>query len=390
MAKFGLFLFIFVASLVATASDTILVNFNGSGNGDYPLWGLTPGPSNTFYGITAGGGPGGYGEVFQVTESGSLTVIYDGFALSGSVGDDPQSPVLVGASGDLYGTTFFSNGETTGVLYKLHNTGGTWTETVLHTFGGTGDGAQPDGPLYMDSSGNIFGTTEYGGSSDNGTVWEYSASGTYSVIYSFTGGTDGSVPYSGIIGLPNADGSSVSYAGTAASGGGSGYGTVFKLTYNVGTATWSFSVLHTFTGSPDGAIPSGGLYLDTSGNLFGTTFGGGDAYDNGTVYELSGSTETIIYRFNGTNGENPEGNPVADSSGNLYGTTFNGGSSGNGVVFELTPSGSSWTESYYSFSGYPSDGSNPTAQVTLVGNTLYGLTSTGGSPGYGTMFSISH
>src|SRR6266702_3926838 len=210
--------------------------------------------------------------------------------------------------------------------------------SVLHTFqGGSSDGASPLAGLIMDSSGNLYGTTENGGASGLGTVFELvSASGTYSqkVLHSFNR-SDGANPSAGLI----MDSSGNLY-GTTQNGGTNGFGTVFELVNSSGT--YSEKVLHSFTNSNgDGASPFAGLIMDTSGNLYGTTAGGGTG-GTGTVFSLINTSgtygENLLLVFGttcGGNGSSPEAGLIMDSSGNLYGTTLSGVKN-VGTVFELT------------------------------------------------------
>jgi uncharacterized repeat protein (TIGR03803 family) len=188
------------------------------------------------------------------------------------------------------------------------------TETVLHSFSGN-DGAQPIAGLIADGNGNLYGTTAKGGASGNGVVFKLAPGGTYTVLYSFTGGSDGRFPQAGLI----ADSSGNLY-GTTQFGGATGNGVVFKLTPG-GTETVLYSFCH-LPGCTDGAYPQAGLIADSSGNLYGTTPYGG-ASNDGVVFKLaSGGTETVLYSFlGGGDGAFPGAALIADGSGNLYGTT---------------------------------------------------------------------
>jgi uncharacterized repeat protein (TIGR03803 family) len=204
----------------------------------------------------------------------------------------------------------------------------------------------------------------------------------FSVIHNFTGGSDGGSPANGFI----ANGKIL--FGTTSSGGASNNGVVFKINATTGVET----VLHSFAGGTDGAIPQGSLVRSKAGDLYGTTTAGG-ASGFGTVFEIKGKDETILYSFaGGKDGATPTAGLVLDAAGNLYGTTSQGGSNGNGTVFKLTApqtKGGAWTESVlYSF-GAGTDGSDPVGGVSFdaVGN-LYGTTSAGGSYGYGTVYQL--
>jgi len=205
---------------------------------------------------------------------------------------------------------------------------------------------------------------------------------TVKIVHNFTGGSDGGNPVDGFVMNPTG----VLY-GTAASGGDSGLGVVFRVGAN-GTE----KVLHSFAGGTDGAAPNGGVILDANGTLFGTTTAGG-ASGAGTVFELRGTNEHVLYSFaGGTDGSDPQAGLVMDEAGNLYGTTASGGTSGNGTVFELvapTKKGGKWKERVlYSF-GTGTDGATPISRVNFdAAGNLYGTTSVGGDNGYGTIFQL--
>ncbi len=201
---------------------------------------------------------------------------------------------------------------------------------------------------------------------------------TFSVIYNFTGGSDGGYPLAGFV----MDATGNLY-GTASVGGSSGAGAIVRF-----TESGQETVLYSFAGGTDGATPEASLLMDSSGNLYGTTSAGG-AHGFGTVFKLTASgQETVLYSFAGGNadGANPQANLVADNSGNLYGTTYAGGAYGGGIVFRVNKKNQETV--LYSF-GSGTDGANPVAGVTLgPGGELYGTTSAGGTDTYGTVFQL--
>jgi len=217
---------------------------------------------------------------------------------------------------------------------------------------------------------------------------------TYSVLYTFTGAADGGNPYSSLYRDPAGD----LYATTLNDGGASGCGTVVETLFST-TLPWTEKPLHTFAGKPDdGCNPYGGLVVDKKGNLYGTTYAGGTD-SLGTVFELTppakkkGSwTYNVIYNFAGApkDGANPEDGLVLDSNGNLYGTTVGGGADGDGAAFELSPSATGFTESMlYSFKGKP-DGTDPYAGLQLdAKDNAYGVTAAGGANGQGMVFELT-
>jgi uncharacterized repeat protein (TIGR03803 family) len=221
-------------------------------------------------------------------------------------------------------------------VYEMSISGGIATETVLWNFddvSGT-DAENPYAGLVRDSSGNLYGTTIAGGTHNAGTVFEITSSGVESVLWNFGGTGDGSTPYAKLY-----RDSSGNLYGTTDYGGIYGEGTVFELSKSAGV--WVELRLYSFGGTGDGAYPLAGLIADSSGNLYGTTYNGG-AYANGTVFKLAPTVgtwnESWLYSFVGAStGWEPYGGLFKDSSGNLYGTTERGGASGYGTVFEIVP-----------------------------------------------------
>jgi len=326
-------------------------------------------------------------------------VIYS-FGGSTPDGANPHRAVAISSVGTLYGTTVYGGSANVGVVYKLvPGSGGTWTESLLHSFTGSStDGGKPDGDLLLIGS-TLFGTASVGGSANNGTVFqEKNAAGvwTETTLHNFAGGsTDGNGPFAGVIG------SATQLFGTTFYGGAhSSNGTVYSLTK--GASSWKEKVLYSFGGSPDGANPHAAMVSAGGGVYYSTTFNGG-ASGNGTVFELkhSGSTwmETVLYSFTGgSDGKNPHSALIIDSSGALYGTTVLGGANGKGTVYKLTPAtGGAWTEGVlYSFGASSSDGTIPRAGVVFgaTQSVLYGVTTTGGASsnctgGCGTVYQLT-
>jgi uncharacterized repeat protein (TIGR03803 family) len=244
----------------------------------------------------------------------------------GAGGTHPAGRLCRDASGNLYGTTPDSGASGGGVVFKLDSTG---QETELHSFAGPPDGKNPSGPLFRDSAGNLYGTTQYGGASNFGVVFQLDSTGHETVLHSFAGRpADGELPLGGVV-----RDSAGNLYGTTANGGASGHGVVFKL-----DSTGHETVLHSFPGSPaDGAEPHAGLVRDLAGNLYGTTFYGG-ASNHGVVFKLdSTGHETVLHCFaGGPEGAYPSADLIRDLEGNLYGNA-GGGARGGGVVFKLAP-----------------------------------------------------
>lgn len=325
----------------------------------------------------------------------------------GANGDaaEPDGVLIFDKAGNAYGVSYRGGTYLNGTVYELSPSGSGWNETILHNFNAAaGDGQTPQGWLVMDSAGNLYGTTQYGGSRKLGIVYKLSpASGgtwTEKIIHTFIGGTDGRFPEAGLILDKKGNLYGTAYqGGTGGTCGGLGCGVVFELSPKSG-GSWSEKILHTFKGgTSDGANPLASLLMDSAGNLYGTT-GTGGAHSGGTAFKLTpnssgGWTETILHSFNSssTDGSNPYCNLVFDSAGNLYGTTGGGGANQEGTVFKLVPGKSgSWTESVlHSFGGPGTDGQFPFNSGVVfdsLGN-LYGTTGEGGSSGEGTVFKLT-
>ena len=292
------------------------------------------------------------------------------FAGGSSDAADPYHTLIQGSDGDFYGTTNAGGSSNDGAIFKISPSG---TESVFYSFVSV-----PYSGLVQGSDGNIYGTTASGGTSGRGTVFKITPSGTETVLYSFPAGS--SDPYTGLI-----QGSDGNFYGTTGAGGATDDGTVFKVTPS-GTET----VLHAFakTGT-DGQTPYAGLIQGSDGNLYGTTYFGG-AHGFGTVFKVTpGGTETVLYSFAGGNdGEHPYAGVIQGSDGNFYGTTYQGGASGYGTVFKLTPSGIETV--LYTFAGGSSDGAYPEAGVIQGSDgNFYGSTLQGGASGLGLVFKLT-
>ena len=246
----------------------------------------------------------------------------------------PTGNLLLDSAGHIYGVTQSGGANGWGSVFELTHSGSGWTETILYSFQGGDDGGAPYSGLIMDSAGNLYGTATAAGAFRQGTVFELSPSGgswTQKVLYTFQGGNDGGQPAAGLI----FDAVGNLYGATTSWGTGGG-GTVFKLTPSGGS--WTYSVLTSLTGS-DGPVAS--LTMDASSKLYGTTFMD-DSYGYGSVFQLTPSggawTYTNLHDFTGgTDGGFPGGGVVLDATGNLYGTTVLGGTDGFGVIYQITP-----------------------------------------------------
>ncbi len=400
-------LFTVVAMLVnaswAANKEEVLYSFSGSSDGGDPATTLTLDGSGNAYGTTVVGGLG-YGTVFKLKHgSGGWveTVLYS--FTGGSDGKNPYGGVTLDSTGNLYGTTVaggtggMCSGDGCGTVFKLTKSGTRWSESVLYSFRGGNDGYGPGGGVVFDKKGNLYGTTPDGGSHSAGTVYELSpAHGGQRkerVIHAFTGGTDGSTGSLGLLLLDKAG----NLYGVAELGGAHGAGTVFGMSRAAG-GKWKFSTLYGFQGQPDAGYPYGGLIADAKGNLYGTTYYGGQN-GVGSVFQLkhdSGGkyTESVLYSFKTANdGNSPTSTLTFGTGSDLYGTTSSGGDPGCdcGAVFKLTPgSGGGWKESVvHRFKGNPDGAYAYYGVVHDHSGNLYGATAAGGTENQGVLFEMT-
>jgi uncharacterized repeat protein (TIGR03803 family) len=312
-----------------------------------------------------------------------------------SNGSYSLAPVIFDTSGNLYGTTDFGGSNGFGVVFQLTNSGGTWSENVLWSFsGGASDGCYPYAGLVMDSSGNLYGTTSSCGANGRGTVFELTNSGgtwSESVLFSFTGQAGGGLPVASAV----IDAKGNLYGTTQSGGGGGctgGCGVVFKLVRTNGA--WKETVLHKFRNNgADGVAPEANVILDRKGNIYGTTSSGGK-FGYGTAFKLTKTTkgwaESHLHSFSGSrDGGSPYDGLILDASGHLYSTTRSGGAFGYGTVFELSQVGTKWSEKVlHSFAN--SDGAVPVGNLVFdkTGN-LYGTAIDGGLFNLGAVFKLT-
>lgn len=380
---------------VTAQTLTTLYSFTYGSNAYGPQAGLVMDEDGNLYGTTVGDA---FGEVFELTPAGTLTVLHYFSFSKAKDGYGSYNRLVRDARGNLFGTTAFGGAYNKGTVFQLTPDG---TETLLHSFHGNAvDGNQPDTTMVLDRQGNLYGTTVLGGSAHKGTVFKVAPDGTENVIYSFgpKSSGDGENPFVGGVIMDKKG----NLYGTTYMGGiyvkcqlpytnTTGCGTVFKI-----KRTGQETVLYKFKGDTynDGWAPVGGMVRDAKGNLYGTTYeGGGTGY--GTVFKVTPrGKETVFYRFTGgTDGANPYAGLVADAHGNVYGTTVFGGGSGCehnfgcGTIFRLTPDGAETV--LYRFTG-GADGGNPFAPLVFDGQgNLYGTTPTGGAGNGGTVFMLT-
>jgi len=397
---------IMVASAWAS-TETILYNFCAQSScvdGDQPQGGLVADSSgNHLYGTTYVGGASNYGSVFELANSGGTwtqSVIYSFLGPNNSDGAYPFGGLALDSKGNLYGTTYQGGASSQGTVFELANSGGTWKETVLHTFDNIGgdDGSYPEGGLVFDAGGNLYGTAYAGGKFGDGIVFQLKPSGskwTYKVIHAFPGTNGGQYPYAGVV-VDQKNG--YLYGVTYYGGVIWNVGVIYQLREVSGV--WISSVVYTLLGDTLGQNSYASLAADPAGNLYGTTNTGGN-FNLGSVFKLTLGknntfTQKVIYSFKGY--ANKDGSApyyagvTLDAAGDIYGTTYQGGSSAAnnlnyGTVYKLV-AGTYKENVLWSF-GTAGDGYYPYHEGILVGGKVYGTTTSGGVHGGGIAYEVT-
>jgi uncharacterized repeat protein (TIGR03803 family) len=399
--------------LAVGQTENVIYRFQGGKDGLVPYGGLISDQAGNFYGTTEGAGAHGYGTVFQLSQVGghwTEAVLYAFCALSNcSDGGKPFGELILDQAGNLYGITLLGGSVGGGTVFELTPQGSTWTETVIYNFPSN---IQPAHGLVFDEAEDLYGAMCNGGVYGAGAVFQLTpgqGGWTAALIHSFTG-HDGSCPVSGPI--INVGGNLYgSFSGTSNTGG------VYELKAPLTQGdAWIERVLYGFKGGNDGANPSGRLVFDQKGNLYGVTRQGGTS-KGGTVFQLVRQgvswTEAVIYSFcsqpHCSDGKDPRAGVIVDGKGNLYGTTYFGGNGGDcgtfanecGTVFQLTPpasQGGAWTETVlHNFNNTGGDGNLP--EFGLIHGkfgSLWGTTPEGGKTvgpcaangGCGTVFRV--
>jgi uncharacterized repeat protein (TIGR03803 family) len=368
-----LLLLLFASSSVRAQTFTVLHTFTGKGDGQEPAAGVIRDVHGNLYGTTSQGGAFEVGTVFEIDVHGKETILHSFWSGDGLT---PEASVIWSPTGVLYGTTM--NGgkpegglcdHGCGAVFELDATG---KLKVLHAFMGEKDGGQLEGGLVQDKKGNLYGTTTQGGdlSCDYGwgcgVVFKVDGSGKETVLHAFTGQPDGWLLSGDLI-----QDSVGNLYGVTAAGGTSNVGTVFKV-----DPSGDETVLYSFLGTTNGLYPEGPLLRDAEGNFYGVTQQGGD-YDCGVVFKLDSSgKETSLYNFAGTtDGCHPTGGLIRDSQGNFFGATTDGATGTAGAIYRLDTSGAITV--LYSFTG-GTDGKYPWGPLTLdKSGALYGSASGG-------------
>lgn len=416
---------VFMPAPAWSAANVLYSFVAGPQNGDHPYAGLIADKAGNLYGVTLNGGIYNAGTVFELTPPATKTGTWTETALfvfdGGPGGGLPKAGLTLDKAGNLYGTTFQGGADyaNEGVVFKLSppaTAGGAWSETVLYSFTGAADGGGPLGSVSFDKNGNLLGTASHGGDlscnypAGCGVVFQLtpSAAGsglpwTETVQWAFAPGGDGQTPS----GPLTFDKKKKYVFGTTQAGGANGFGAVFKMRIKTRpTAKPAEQDIYDFQGSPDGQTPYSGVTLTKQGDLYGTTYGGGDN-NLGTVFELTpggaGSQwdGTVLYSFIGDDGGQPMGPVTFRSKSVMIGTTVGTGAASStgtsagkyGSVFKLTSDGAgNWTETVlYTFAGGTADGAAPTGKLIVRKGIVYGTTQYGGQgkgQGWGTVYQI--
>jgi len=380
-----------LAGSAGAAKYKAIYKFKVQNDGRTPMASLVFDAEGNLYGTTANGGPNRTGNIFELSPNpdGTWTerVIYN--FTGNKYGAHPSAALIVDTDDNLYGTTLDGGKYRRGTVFELApNPDGTWTESLLHSFRGNDrDGGDPSSRLMRDAAGSLYGTTPAGGAYAAGTAYQLTRNpdGTWTerIIHDFAC-DDGCVPRAGL----TADSAGNLY-GTASSGATDNFGTVFSLMPN-DNGTWTHSVLYRFTGGSDGANPVSSLIFDGEGNFYGTTINGGNhtkcLQGCGAAFRLKptpgGWEERVIHAFGGRPAELVNGDLVFDFSGNLYGAatvTFHHGSYCCGMIYRLAPQGDgNWKiATAHRFKG--TDGAYPRTGLVLdTAGRLYGTTPYGG------------
>jgi uncharacterized repeat protein (TIGR03803 family) len=372
----------------ASYKQKVLFNFAAAPNGLGPRGGVIMDASGNLYGTTFTGGIVSQqciitnemcGVVYKIDKNGNETILHD--FTGGADGGGPLGNLVFDSSGNLYGTTSTGGNSTCqcGVVYKIDTTG---NQTVLYTFTDAENGFGPWAGLAIDASGNLYGTNATGGSYGLGSIFKIDASGNYSVLHNFEA-WDGQLLFLAPLTLDPAG----NLYGVTAYGGATTTGTVFKL-----ATSGKLTVLYNFTNGVDGGFPTGPVALDSAGNLYGATYEGGapnGLSGAGVVFKVAPSGKySVLYSFPSTGYDGSYGGGVIiDSTGNMYGTTSWDGKYQSGSVFMVSPTGHVTT--LYDFKG-GTDGRGVWASLMedAAGN-LYGTAESGGATGGGVVFELS-
>lgn len=348
--------------------------FTGGTDGGNPNQ-LVQATNGVLYGTTKSGGAYELGAAFGLSTNGALSTL---FSFDGTNGAAPLAPLFQASDGLLYGTTAQGGSANAGTLFRMTLAG---TPSNLHVFAGP-EGANLWAGVVQGADGNLYGAARNGGGNAFGNLFKATTNGTVATLYSFAHGSDGGFPIAAL-----APGTNGNFYGTTETGGSNGKGNIFKV-----TPAGAFTLLYSFTGGTDGYSPAGALVRASDGNFYGatkhSTLMGFEFY--GTFFRVTpAGAFSTVYTLNGATGDGfyPYAGLVEAVDGNFYGTTHDGGAYGKGTLFRLTPNGGYTV--LLSFDGF-AVGANPeSALIEGSEGSLYGTTTTGGTGGAGTIFRLA-
>lgn len=354
----------------------------GNNDGGSPYSEVILGTDGAWYGTANSGGTNAEGIVYRMNRDGSGFTILHHFGF-GDDGAAPFAGLIQGADGFLYGTTYFGGPDSNGTIFKINTNGSVYS--VLHLFADKPDGSRPFGALIQGQDGALYGTTE-GGGTGMGIVYKIDTNGNSCVVlHSFTNATDATQSDAQLVQASNG-----MLYGTTYSGGASFVGAVFKIDTNGG----NYSVIHSFNGSSDGFSPQAGLVIGQDGWLYGTTASGGNSSaGRGTVFKLNtnGAGFSVLHTFTNTpDGADSVARVTQGLDGYLYGVTSDGGNSGLGTVFRVNTNGANYSV-LHRFNG-AGDGLDPSAGLFTTGDgVFYGTAAQGGNTiaGFGTVYQFT-
>jgi uncharacterized repeat protein (TIGR03803 family) len=378
--RIGQVLFVVVSLLCVAGAQTVSTVYNfagGTTSGANPWYvTLVQGTDGQLYGTTYNGGSHGKGTAFKVSTAGVFTLLHS-FNGGASDGAYPTGGFTLGSDGNLYGTTQMGGSGSQGVVFKMTTSG---TVTLLHTFNAGTDGAFPWGPPILASDGNYYGTTS-AGSKNNGLVYKITSTGTFTTVYKFDG-THGTYPIA-----PPTQGVDGFLYVPVSEGGASFCGTIVKL-----STAGVLNSYYSFPCTSGGSFPIGPLVQNASGTFYSTTQNGG-ANNEGTIYEVStGLSASVMYSFGSFFGDGyyPSAGLFLGTDGNYYGSTAEGGSFDDGSLFNISTSAS--YNQLYSFNNSANllQMAPLSPPVEYTTGLLYGVTEFGGTTNQGTVYSLNN
>jgi uncharacterized repeat protein (TIGR03803 family) len=383
---------LFLAAAIALHAQTfVTLNSFDTTDGAFPFPGVVQALDGNFYGTTYNGGANNQGAVYKITPGGTLTLLYS-FCNKTDCTDGalPRAGLTLASNGILYGSTVAGGANNRGSVFRITTAGALTTLYSFCSAIGCDDGDSPYGNLVQGSDGNFYGTTQGGGSKDLGVIFRVTPAGANTTLYTFcslTNCADGSNPASGLVQASNG-----TFYGTTEDGGAHQGGTVFKLMGSTLTTIYSFCAK---SNCADGNDPVGGLVLASNGTLFGTNTAGGSVNSTGTVFKLTPSgvlttLHTFCKQTGCPDGQIPYAGLVLATDGNLYGVTTSGGTVGGGTIFKVSPNGA--FTSLYNFCSADAcvDGKGPDGTLIQATNgVFYGTTFNGGTSDAGVVFSLS-